>query len=125
MYAIGHLGSDSFQIALASFPDFFSKLNHSPGEGHIEVHSQVLFLFRYRICRIWINGYWLRLGRKTGSLCREMVTLSQQHYILSSLAQLLVKRRWAPLDALKSVLTQFTVLLSGNPFPILASSLVF
>ena len=50
----------------------------------------------------------------TGQLCRlschyVMVTLSQQHYELSSLIQSLVKRRWAPLDALKSVPTQFTI----------------
>ena len=41
----------------------------------------------------------------TGSLCIGLATPSQQHYILSSLAQLLVKRGWAPLDALKSVPT--------------------
>ena len=35
---------------------------------------------------------------------QRLVTLSKQHYILSSLAQLLVRRRWAPLDALKSVI---------------------
>ena len=32
--------------------------------------------------------------------------------LLSSLAQLLVKRRWVPRDALKSVLTQFTFCLT-------------
>ena len=43
-----------------------------------------------------------------GLLCGGLVTLSQQHYNLNSLAQSLVKRRWATLDALKSVPIQFT-----------------
>ena len=40
-------------------------------------------------------------GKVLGSLCKGLETLSQQHYELSSVAQWLVKRRWAPLDALK------------------------
>ena len=51
-----------------------------------------------------INGYRLRLGRWQ-ACCAE----DWQHYKLSSLAQLLAKRRCAPLDALKSVPTQFTL----------------
>ena len=51
------------------------------------------------------------LARKVaGLLCGALATLSQQCYKLSSLAQSLVKRRWAPLDALKSFPTKFTFL---------------
>ena len=65
-------------------------------------------------CSSWlrcINGYRLKLG-SLSRLCGRLATLSQQHYKLSSLAQLLVKRRWAPLDALKSVPTQFTFIFT-------------
>ena len=43
-------------------------------------------------------------GKVTGPLYRGLKTFSQQHYKLRNLAQSLVKRIWAPLDALKSVL---------------------
>ena len=43
-------------------------------------------------------------GKVTGPLYRGLKTLSQQHYKLRNLAHSLVKRIWAPLDALKSVL---------------------
>ena len=62
-------------------------------------------------CSSWprcINGYWLRLGREL-ACCVEDFQLSQKYYKLSSPVQLLVKRRLAPLDALKSVPTQFTI----------------
>ena len=49
-------------------------------------------------------------GKGTGLLYRGLATHSQQHYILSSLAQSLVKRRWTPLDALKSVPTNLSLM---------------
>ena len=56
----------------------------------------------------WTLKPWALAGKVRGSLCGGLATLSHQHYKVSSLAQLPVKRRWAPLDALKSVLTRFT-----------------
>ena len=70
----------------------------------------------------------LHVGSLSKALCSNLLLLTQvykmgtglgwegnswrpshkQHYKLSNLAQSLVKKRWAPLDALKSVPTQFT-----------------
>ena len=56
-----------------------------------------------------INGYQLRLGRLQ-THCVDNWQLSHSNIILSSLAQLLVKRRLAPLDARRSVPTNYLYL---------------
>ena len=55
---------------------------------------------------------WVQAWKVTGLLHRVLATLSQQQYKLSSLAISLVKRRWAPLDPLKSYLYLFFTAIS-------------
>ena len=61
-------------------------------------------------CYKWIPA---KEGKVTSWLCWGLATISQKQK-LSSLAQFLVKRRWAPLDALKSVLTHSTLFFLLN-----------